>query len=125
MKTKAEKTGRTTRLADQYIQKILSNPNRPIKINDHSHTVSDHLALMRLIVNRVNTEHDILLRSDPLHRTLTYKTDKSTVPEWKETWWAFVDMLKAMYKWLLRRLTFNNILRVLALAALIKILLTV
>lgn len=125
MKTKAEKSGRTTRLADKYIQKLLSNPNRPIKISDHSYTVSGHLALMRLIVNRVNTEHDILLHSDPIHRTLTYKTDQSTVPEWKETWWAFIDLLKAMYKWFLRRLTFNNVLRVLALIALIKILLIV
>lgn len=121
MKTK---TGKTTRLADKYIQKIFAHPNRPIKITDHSNSTYDNMALMRLIMNRVNTEHNILLHKDPIHRTLMLKDDKHVEPEWKETLLAFKDMIVAICKWAIRRCSLNNVLRVLALLTLIKILLT-
>lgn len=117
------KSGRTTRLADKYIQQILSCPNHPVTITDHSNTTKGHLDLIRLIVNRVWAEHKISLYSDPIRRQITYKTTGQSQNQFVELWVAFKDMVRAMGKWTVRRMTFNNIVKILALFTLIKILL--
>ena len=56
--TKDEKaTGRTTKLADYYIQELFNNPNKEIEITDHTDTQQSNVHLTQIILRRVYEEH--------------------------------------------------------------------
>ncbi len=54
-----EKTGRTTRLADKYIQRFFKEPKyTPIVINDHGgYDYDKNVKLLHRILNRIKAEH--------------------------------------------------------------------
>lgn len=51
------KTGRSTRLADYYIQEIFSKPNEAVEIIDHENTKESNMQLTRRIIRRILEEH--------------------------------------------------------------------
>ena len=50
-------TGRTTRLIDQYIQILFTNPNKEIEIIDHSNNQQSNIHLTQMILHRLFDEH--------------------------------------------------------------------
>lgn len=50
-------TGRTTRLADYYVQQLLNNPNKEIEIIDHWDNIKAHIQLTTTILHRLFDEH--------------------------------------------------------------------
>ena len=50
-------TGRTTRLIDQYIQILFTNPNKEIEIIDHYGTQKANEFLARKVLSRLYAEH--------------------------------------------------------------------
>ena len=50
-------TGRTTRLIDQYIQILFTNPNKEIEIIDHSNNQQSNIHLTQMILQRFYNEH--------------------------------------------------------------------
>lgn len=52
------RTGKSTRLADAYIQKIFSNKG-PVTIRDHSGTSQADLYLFHIIKRRLDIEHGL------------------------------------------------------------------
>ena len=50
-------TGATTRLADEYIQKLYENEGEWIEIHDHYGTVNADRLLLDKIIKRLNLEH--------------------------------------------------------------------
>jgi CRISPR/Cas system CSM-associated protein Csm2 small subunit len=50
-------TGRTTKLADYYIQELFNNPNKEIEITDHTDTQQSNVHLTQIILRRVYEEH--------------------------------------------------------------------
>lgn len=49
-------TGRTTRLADYYVQQLLNNPNKEIEIKDHCDTIKNNIHLTQRILHRIFEE---------------------------------------------------------------------
>lgn len=50
-------TGRTTRLADDYIQKLFSKPNEWLEIIDHYDSPQSNQVLVNIILRRISLEH--------------------------------------------------------------------
>lgn len=50
-------TGRTTRLVDEYVQKLYSTPNTAIEIRDHWQDNLGHRHLIERIKTRFRNEH--------------------------------------------------------------------
>lgn len=49
-------TGRTTRLADYYIQELFNNPNKEIEIIDHTNDQQSNIHLTQRILHRIFDE---------------------------------------------------------------------
>lgn len=67
-------SGKTTRLADFYIQELFTNKGTPVKIVDHSSGGEDHNAnrhLCGIIINRLFGEH--------AYQPFEYDKDNTTI----------------------------------------------
>lgn len=68
-------TGRTTRLADEYIQKLFNNPGEWVLITDHYPSRRAYESLMMIICRRVAYEHQIVLDFDRCNCSLRIPLD--------------------------------------------------
>lgn len=68
-------TGRTTRLADKYIQELFDNPGEWVGITDHYPSRRAYELLMMIICRRVAYEHQIVLDFDRRNCSLRIPLD--------------------------------------------------
>lgn len=68
-------SGRTTRLADEYIQKLFDNPGEWVAITDHYPSRRAYELLMMIICRRVAFEHQIVLDSNRYNCSLRIPLD--------------------------------------------------
>lgn len=50
-------TGRTTRMVDEFVQKLYKNEGEWVKIYDHYPSNNDHRMIMQKIIKRIEFEH--------------------------------------------------------------------
>lgn len=68
-------SGRTTRLADKYIQKLFDNPGEWVRISDHFPGRKADEMLMVKVCRRVEMEHHITLDVDFCYCSLRIPSD--------------------------------------------------